>query len=194
MDKSKWSSFEEDEEFTDAWREFLEEGVWDNIKTGVRAGTQAYRGAKVAGRSAARDAKRTLGGEVDSVTQGMGAKGGSSATDTATADTATEKDSQSGATATAGQPIKISVSDRYGKATSIEDMAMQALGMPTRPDPNKDRAGNRALQKLTIQFAQVIKAALTAKGISKIGISESEMKEMETNIIKELMSILNEQK
>jgi hypothetical protein len=184
MDKSKWSSFEEDEEFTDAWREFLEEGVWDNIKTGVRAGTQAYRGAKVAGRSAARDAKRTLGGEVDSVTQGMGAKGGSSATDTATA----------GQTKAAGQPIKISVSDRYGKATSIEDMAMQALGMPTRPDPNKDRAGNRALQKLTIQFAQVIKAALTAKGISRIGISESEMKEMETNIIKELMSILNEQK
>jgi hypothetical protein len=89
MDKSKWSSFEEDEEFTDAWREFLEEGVWDNIKTGVRAGTQAYRGAKVAGRSAARDAKRTLGGEVDSVTQGMGGKGRSSATDATDATDAT---------------------------------------------------------------------------------------------------------
>lgn len=51
---SNWSSFENDKEFTDAWRQFLaenedeeieiDEGLWDRIKTAAKAGKDAFVG------------------------------------------------------------------------------------------------------------------------------------------------------
>mgnify|MGYP003654567509 CR=1 FL=1 len=92
---SNWSSFEDDKKYIDAWRNYLteseeeielDEGFWDRLKT-TAAGAKEKLGtarakwhdAKVAGRSAKRQAKLHTGYAVDPLMK-VGAGGGAGAT------------------------------------------------------------------------------------------------------------------
>jgi hypothetical protein len=208
-EKESNSSFENGKEYAEAWKKYLsekvneeevpsavDEGFLDNLKTGVRAGAQAYKGAKVAAREKGRDLKRASGAEVGSITKNLVGQGEKDKQDP----TAQTAPASQPAAAQQGQPgpsrsLKISVSDRYGDATSVEKMAMQLLGMPKLPDPNKDKQQNRALQKLTAQLAQLIKNALKQKYGNQIGsvaINESNIESLQEEVAAKILRGINE--
>tara|TARA_Y100000593_G_scaffold7563_1_gene14162 strand:- start:8094 stop:9704 length:1611 start_codon:yes stop_codon:yes gene_type:complete len=97
-----------------------------------------------------------------------------------------------------GQDVKISTSSKYGaKATTIEDLALQMLGMPRVPDPNKQKNQNRAFTKLTNKIAQAMKKALQDEfgtSLGKVTIYENNQAKIEKLFIEEFQRVLNEKK
>ena len=78
--------------------------------------------------------------------------------------------------------------------TNIQDLAMQILGLPEKPNPNKNKAANRALQTLTAKIATKIRDALKDldPSIGKVSIYENQ--NLEKIILEELNRVLNEEK
>lgn len=96
------------------------------------------------------------------------------------------------------QDVKISTSSKYGaKATTIEELALQALGLSELPDPNKDRDNNRKFTRLTNKIAQAMKKALQDElgtSLGKVIIYENNQAKIEKLFIEEFQRVLNEKK
>ena len=170
---SDWSSYSDDKARTDKWREYLtesprkDEGLGDAIKK----------------LNPFNRLRSTAGIEDEEVPE-------------AAPEDPSEPDDEPTPVEPQELPdIKISTSSRYGKATTIEDIALQALGMETLPDPNTEKNANRALSKLTAKIAQTIRGALQQAYPAQIGnISISENKDLEITTIHEWPKVLNEKK
>jgi hypothetical protein len=95
------------------------------------------------------------------------------------------------APAQGARDIKISASSRYGDATTLEDIAIQMLGLPGRPDPNKDRQQNRAVQQLTAKIMQALKKALQSEFGSSLGAVQTTYENNQAEIEKLFMEELH---
>ena len=178
---SKWSSFERDKEFADGWRKFLneessvQEGVFDRLGSAGQSVADFFTGKpkdfdpKMPSPSRKKEPPKQDDDAVKSP----------------------EPETH------VARNIKINFSSKHGKATTIEDIALQMLGLPAVPDPNKNKAANRALGTLSVKLVNAVEKGLRDQFGSSVGKVEKIMEEKELLykiIQEEFARVLNEKK